>query len=140
MSVWSEFDRNAFWMGQLAAMRPHLSDAAADAYRATSVASLGGLDGLGASLRKADFADVVVEERQKEMQLPPISAYFPTLVAARRWREAFERLTAAQRKAVLDRLDTFVDDSPNDDGCSVHMTVAVAAGRRRSASVCSTQR
>jgi len=130
LSVWSELDRNPFRVGQLAAMRPHLTDAVADAYRRTSIASLGGLDGMVTRLHRAAFVDITVEEREREVWLPPMRTYFPELVAATPWKDTFDRLTIAEREAVLDRLDTYVDDTHDEDGCTVRMTVVVATGQK----------
>jgi ubiquinone/menaquinone biosynthesis C-methylase UbiE len=131
VSVWSDFDANPFRVGQLAAMSMHLTEAMADAYRSTSVASLGGLGGLGEHLRRGGFSDVTVEERERDVRLPPMRTYFPTLVAATPWKDAFEQLTEPQRDAVLDRLDAFVDHPADGKGSSVRMTVAVATGQKR---------
>jgi ubiquinone/menaquinone biosynthesis C-methylase UbiE len=131
ISVWSEFGGNPFRVGQLAAMGPHLDPSAVEAFQRTSIASLGGLDGLAAHLRRAGFADVAVEERTRDVRLPPMRTYFPQLVTATPWKDIFERLTETQRDAVLDRLDTFVDHPADGNGSSVRMTVAVATGRRR---------
>lgn len=130
VSVWSDFDANPFRVGQLAAMSMHLNEAMADAYRSTSVATLGGLGGLGEHLRRAGFVDVTVEEREPDVRLPPMRTYFRQLVAATSWKDAFEQLTEAQRDAVLDRLDAYVDHTTDGNGSSVRMTVAVATGQK----------
>jgi ubiquinone/menaquinone biosynthesis C-methylase UbiE len=129
LSVWSDFEGNPFRVGQLAAMRPYLTASAADAYEGTSIEALGGLEGLAEALVRAGFTDVAVENRVRDVRLPPMRSYFPKLIAATPWKDIFEQLTDAQRSAVLDQLETYVDRSL-DDGCVVRMTVVAATGRR----------
>jgi SAM-dependent methyltransferase len=130
LSVWSDFDRNPFRAGQLAAMEPYLTPSPVDAFRRTSVRSLGGADGLATLLEDAGLSDISVEEREREVSLPAMRSYFPSMVAATPWKDAVERLTTPQRDAVLDRLDAFVVPDPVDTGCSVQMSVTVAAAIR----------
>jgi ubiquinone/menaquinone biosynthesis C-methylase UbiE len=128
VSVWSDFQHNPFRVAQLEAMAPHLPAESIEAFRLTSVAALGGLEGFARIFDAAGFEGVVVENVGRDIELPPIADYYPVLVSATPWAATFEALSPRQQCAVVDRLAQAAPASRS--GCRVRMTVSVATASR----------
>jgi ubiquinone/menaquinone biosynthesis C-methylase UbiE len=130
MSVWAGFERNPFRRAQLASMAAHLTAQQVEAYEGTTVDALGGTSGLAAHLRGAGLDEVVVVERDLDVVLPPMRAYFPSLIAATPWAERFEELAPEQRRTVTEVVEASATPGRDAASCTVRMSVAIAVGVR----------